>query len=160
GKTLWKARCLLVNASLPLLAPLIWFGFDYLSFGDPLFSFKLTARYAEVTTATNSLMHWYGYFPAVVNSIRNQVSLFALGCAMIGVAVVCTRRPSLLILLGLPFIMTVVFYFITYITGMALYDRFFFVPVLMILVASCIGLAWATKWLLKPEIRPAGTPIE
>ena len=126
GKALWEARRSFASASLPLLAPLIWFGFDYLAFGDPLFSFKVTAHYPEVTNAVNSQAHWYTYFPAAVNSIRSQVSLFALGCAVIGVAVVHRRRPSLLILLGLPFIATVVFYFVIYITGMALYERFFF----------------------------------
>ena len=150
GKTFWKARRLVVDASLPLLAPLIWLGFDYLAFGDPFFSFKLTAHFPGVSRAANSQIDSYGYFPEVVSSIRSQVSLFALWCAVIGVAVVCNHRPSLLILLGLPFITTVVFYFVAYITGMALYDRFFFVPVLMILVLSCIGLAWATKLLLKP----------
>ena len=160
GKALWEAKRSLVGVSLPLLAPLVWFGFDYLAFGDPLFSFKITEHFPGVTSAANSQLPWYAYFPAAVNSIRSQVSLFALGCAVIGAAVVCKHRPSLLILLGLPFITTVVFYFVTYVTGMALYERFFFVSVLMILVLSCIGLAWATRWLLSFDIRPARMPFE
>ena len=159
GSTLGQARHAVVDASFPLLAPFIWIGFDYLAFGDPLYSFKTTAHFAEVATATSAQIHWYAYFPELATSIRNQVSLFALGCAAIGVAVVSRRRPFLLILLGLPFITNVAFYFLTYIAGMATYDRFFFVPVLMILVVSCIGLASATNWLQSFQMRLPRMPI-
>ncbi|MBI5804809.1 hypothetical protein HZA73_02045 [candidate division TA06 bacterium] len=37
---------------LPLAGPLLWVGFDYFTFGDPLFSLKMTSKYKDILGVT------------------------------------------------------------------------------------------------------------
>lgn len=59
----------------------------------------------------------------------------------------------MLVLLGLPVIATIAFYCVAYSTGIELFERFFLAPILVIFVASCIGLGETTKWLLRFNFR-------
>lgn len=156
GRQGWPAlvlreRSTLGFAVLPLLAALVWIGFDTLAFGNPLFSFALTRHFAAVANAANSSAGSVAlarYPLAVVLAIRHQLSPVALVWTAIGAVVVFRRRASALALLALPCLAIVLFYVAAYVSRMAIFDRFYLLLVVALLILAAVGWTEVLTWLL------------
>lgn len=53
---------------IPLVAPLLWFGFDAKTFGNPLFSYAITAKYRVITGIPG--VTFSKYLPSVIRDIK------------------------------------------------------------------------------------------
>lgn len=112
---------------LPLAGPLLWFGFDYFTFGEFLYSLKMTAQYKDILGVTP--LDFTGFSSALPGIVSKAVGPSTLVIAILSLAwsVFRHRRQEehrhllLLIIISLP----VIFYLLMSVFGNILFmERF------------------------------------
>lgn len=145
------ARLPLLWAALPLVAAILWIVFDLVAFGDPFFSFIRTDHFARLARAVNNLpfdAQWYNYPTEAYRLIRNQISPSVLGWAAIGLLILVYQRSPLLLLMGLPFGSALAAYWSAYLNRFIMFERFFLMNVVIILLLAALGWTHAVKAVL------------
>lgn len=122
----WKEKkyCFLF---LPLLAPIIWFFFDYRAFSNPFYSFIITVRYPIVTGIP--LIKPKEFFLVVLKDINNQTGFFFLIISFLAIIlVIYSQRKNLKnywVLLTIVFSPFIFYFFLSFRGGVLPMRRFF-----------------------------------
>ena len=116
---------------LPLAGPLLWMGFDRATFGDPLYSLHMTAKYKEVLgMATLGFLEFVGSVPRIISqAIGLSVTIIGLA-SLLWMALRSLRNKEsphifLLAVISLP----VIFYLLLSAWGGIVFmERFIIIP--------------------------------
>jgi hypothetical protein len=136
---------------LPLAAPLLWMAVDHIAFGNTFFSFTTTAYFADVAQVSGARASpgfWTSYPVEMFRRLRMQLCPAVLVWSGIGALACVRRRPWLLVVLGAVAATTLATYFVAYVKGLVLYERFFMGPVVVLLILAGIGWAWTVQGVL------------
>jgi hypothetical protein len=151
---------------VPCVAPLVWLVFDHALAGDAFYSSKVTRGYAENAAAVFSWSLSNGglRFPMEVARFVNQdLSVTSMSLAAIGAAVLAreerwrSNRGAWLFVIST--VATLAFYGAATLDGMVLFNRFFFLPYMVVVVLSAVGGSAVVSAVLRRADRAWRTPL-
>ncbi|MFC1716738.1 hypothetical protein ACFL6S_23930 [Candidatus Poribacteria bacterium] len=141
---------------IPMLMPLVWHLFDYVAFGDPFYSTKMTRGYAENmhnAFGSSYTFVWSRYPRMLKGYLLAVFQTPLLIVSLIGLIWMCIKKPKSLLPLMIPFLSNILFYFVIYVQQMTLVGRFFFYNYVLIVILASTAVGFAAKLTRRIRIR-------